>query len=87
MSVSKIATSALMALSLVAVPTLAQADPAASRLSITAPAGVSVARVGARTTKANKAVGGGVLIAIIAAAAVIAGIVIAADDNNKSVSR
>lgn len=81
MTVSKIATSAIMALSLVAVPTLAQAAPAASKLSVTA-----APRVGAKTTKGNQAIGGGIIIAILAAAAVIAGIVIAADGNNAPTS-
>jgi len=81
MSVSKIVTSAVMALSLVAVPTLAQAAPAASKLSISAPA-----RAGVATKKANKAIGGGIIIAILAAAAVIAGIVIAADGNDTPTS-
>ena len=86
MSVSKFATSAAVALSLVVVPTLAQAAPAASRLAVTAPTGAAVARVGARTDKANKAVGGGVIIAILAGLAVIGGIIIAADNNKKPTS-
>ena len=81
MSVSKIATSAMVALSLVAVPTLAQAAPVASKLAISAPA-----RAGAVVHKSNKAVGGGIIIAILAAAAVIAGIVIAADNNKNPTS-
>ncbi len=82
MSVQKIATSAIVALSLAAVPTLAQAAPAASKLSIAAP----VARVGAHTVKASKFSGGSIVIAVLAAAAVIAGIVIAADNNNNPTS-
>ena len=86
MSVSKFATSAAVALSLVAVPTLAQAAPAASKLSLTAPNSASVARVGANSGKANKAVGGGVIIAILAGLAVIGGIIIAADNGKKPTS-
>ena len=82
MSVSKIVTSAVMALSLVAVPTLASAAPAASKLSIAS------ARTSAPVAaKGKKAVGGGLIIALLAGAAVIAGIVIAADSGKTSVSR
>lgn len=87
MSVSKIATTAIMALSLVAVPTLASAAPAASKLSITAPTGAVSARVGARTISGKKAVGGGVIIAILAGLAVVGGILIAAKGNNTAASR
>ena len=77
MSVSKIATSAVMALSLIAVPTLASAAPAAAKLSIaTAPA-----------VKGKKAAGGSLVIALLAAAAVIGGIVIAAGGKGTPVSR
>ena len=86
MSFSKFATSAVMALSLVAVPTLASAAPAASRLSIISPNSAVSARVGARTVSGKKVVGGGIIIAILAAAAVIGGIVIAADSNKKATS-
>jgi hypothetical protein len=84
MSVSKFATSAVMALSLVAVPTLASASPAASRLSIMAPTSAVSARTGAHGVRGKKIVGGGVIIAVLAAAAVIGGIVIAADSNKKT---
>ena len=87
MSVSKIATTAIMALSLVAVPTLASAAPAASKLSITAPTGAVSARVGARTISGKKAVGGGVIIAILAGLAVVGGIIIAASGTKAPVSR
>lgn len=87
MSVSKIATTAVMALSLVAVPTLASAAPVASKLSITAPTSAVSARAGAQTVNGKKAVGGGLIIALLAAAAVIAGIIIAADSGKSSVSR
>ena len=81
MSVSKIVTSAVMALSLVAVPTLASAAPAASKLSVTS------ARTAAPATKGQKAAGGSsLIIAGLAGIAVIVGIIIAAD-SGKSVSR
>ena len=79
MRMSKIATSAVMALSLVAVPTLASAAPVASKSVVSA-------RVGAPVAKGNKAAGGGLIIALLAGAAVIAGIIIAAD-SGKPVSR
>lgn len=81
MSVSKIVTSAVMALSLVAVPTLASAAPAASKLSIAS------ARTSAPAAKGKKAVGSGLIIALLAGAAVIGGIVIAADSGKTAVSR
>jgi hypothetical protein len=81
MSVSKIVTSAVMALSLVAVPTLAAAAPAASKLSIAS------ARTSAPVAKGKKAVGGGLIIALLAGAAVIGGIVIAADSGSTPTSR
>jgi hypothetical protein len=81
MSVSKIATAAVMALSLVAAPTLAAAAPAASKLSIAS------ARTSAPVAKSNKGTGGsGLIVALLAGAAVIVGIIIAAD-SGKSVSR
>ena len=83
MSVSKIATSAILALSLVAVPTIAAAAPAANRLSVTAPTTV---RIGAPVARTNKGGGSSIIIAVLAAAAVIAGIVIAADGNKKATS-
>lgn len=87
MSVSKFATSAVMALSLVAVPTLASAAPAASKLAVTAPTGAVAARAGAQTVNGKKAVGGGVIIGLLAGAAVIVGIIIAANGNKTPVSR
>lgn len=88
MSVSKIATSAVMALSLVAVPTLASAAPAASKLSITAPTSAISARAGARTVSGKKAAGGnGLIVGLLAGAAVIVGIIIASNSNKSPVSR
>ena len=84
MSVSKFATSAVMALSLIAIPTLAAASPAASRLSVTAPMSAVSARTGTHVVRGKKMVGGGIIIAVLAAAAVIGGIVIAADSNKKT---
>lgn len=83
MSVFKIATSAILALSLVSVPTLAAAAPAASKLAVTAPIGAVAARVGAPVRRTAKGGGSSIIIAVLAAAAVIAGIVIAADGNDK----
>lgn len=82
MSVTKFATSAVLALSLVAVPTIAAAAPAASRLSVTA--STVAPRAGAPVARTSKMGGGSsIIIAVLAAAAVIAGIVIAADGNGK----
>jgi hypothetical protein len=84
MSVTKFATSAVLALSLVAVPTIAAAAPAASRLSVTAP--TVAPRAGAPVVRKSNAGGSSIIIAVLAAAAVIAGIVIAADGNGKPTS-
>ena len=84
MSFSKFATSAVMALSLVTIPTLASASPAASRLSVAAPMSAVSARAGAHAVRGKKMVGGGIIIAVLAAAAVIGGIIIAADSNKKT---
>ncbi len=84
MRVSKIALSAMTAMSLVAVPVIAQANPASS-LSVAK----SVSRTGSPSADVNNARGGkkrggGFIIAILAAAAIIAGIIIAADNNNNN---
>lgn len=83
MRVSKIALSALTAVSLVAVPVVASANPASS-LSVAK----SVDRSGAPSVGVNdargKRRGGGFIIAILAAAAIIAGIIIAANGNNNN---
>jgi hypothetical protein len=81
MTVSKIVTSAVAALSLLGVSTVASAAPAASKLAVSAPA-----RAGAKVAKKNEAIGTGVIIAVLAAAAVVAGIVIAADNNDSPTS-
>lgn len=79
MGVRKLMTS-LAVISLVAAPTIAQAAPVASKLS------VSNARVGAAQAEESKLAGGSVIIAVLAAAAVIAGIIIAADGDDEPVS-
>ena len=84
MSFSKIATSAVLALSLVAVPTLAAPAPTAGKSAVTAPSTNVAARSGASVGRKNKGGGSSIIIAVLAAAAVVAGIVIAADGNGKS---
>jgi uncharacterized Zn-binding protein involved in type VI secretion len=83
MSIRKAAMAALVAASMVVVPTVAQAaqanQTAAGKLSV---ASAPVARQGAKVTKKNDLRGGSVIIALLAAAAIIAGIVIAADGDN-----
>ena len=84
MSVSKLALSAMTALSLVAVPVAASANPASS-LSV-----ASAQRAGAPVADVSEGRGrrgGGLIIALLAAAAIIAGIIIAADNNDNPVSR
>lgn len=88
MSVSKFATSAVMALSLVAVPTLVSAAPAASKLAVSAPTGAVAARAGAQTVNGKKAAGGSsLIIAGLAGVAVIVGIIIAANGSGTATSR
>ena len=84
MSVSKIVTSTVLALSLVAVPTIASAAPAASKLSLSAPTSAVASRTGASVRRTSKGGGSSIIIAVLAAAAVIAGIVIAADGGKKT---
>lgn len=86
MKITKIATSAALALSLVVVPTIASAAPSASKLSLAAPVGDAVARTGAPVRRTAKGGGSSIIIAVLAAAAVIAGIVIAADGNDNPAS-
>jgi hypothetical protein len=82
----KTAMTAAMAVSMMAVPTIAQASAqnraAVSKLSVGA---APVARLGAPVRDTNKD-GGSIIIALLAAAAVIAGIIIAADNNNSPTS-
>lgn len=83
----KTAMTAAMAVSMMAVPTIAQASAqnhaAVSKLSVgTAP----IARIGAPVRNTNELRGGSIIIALLAAGAVIAGIVIAAGSNNTPTS-
>lgn len=87
MKIAKIATTAVLALSLVAVPTIAAAAPSASKLSLSTPAGAATGRVGAPVRRTAKGGGSSIIIAVLAAAAVIAGIVIAADGNDNPTSK
>jgi hypothetical protein len=79
MSIRKAAMATIVAVSMVVVPTIAQAAQAHQ----TAVSKLSVARAGAKTSKENDLRGGSIILALLAAAAVIAGIVIAADGSNK----
>ncbi len=82
MSIRKAAMAALVAGSMVVVPTVAQAaqanQTAVSKLSVRS----APVRQGATVAKQNELQGGSIIIALLAAAAVIAGIVIAADGSN-----
>jgi hypothetical protein len=82
MNIRKAAMAALIAGSMVAVPTLAQAAPASqtavSKLSLRS----AQVRSGKTVVKKNDLGGGSIVIALLAAAAVIGGIVIAADGGN-----
>lgn len=78
MSIRKAAMAVIVAVSMVAVPTVAQAAQAR-----TAASQHSVARSGAKVAKESDLRGGSIILALLAAAAVIAGIVIAADGSNK----
>ena len=86
MSVSKFALSAMTALSLVAVPVVASANPASS-LSVASRVGAPSQDVSDARGNGGKRRGAGLIIAILAAAAIIAGIIIAADNNNNPTSR
>lgn len=79
MSVRKLMTS-LAVVSMIAAPTMAQAAPAASSLSL------SGARATASEGDESNLAGGSVVIAVLAAAAIIAGIIIAADGDDDPVS-
>jgi len=83
----KTAMTAVAAVSMVAMPVVAQAAQnraAVSKLSVGA---APVSRVGATVRDTNKdGDGGSIIIALLAAAAVVAGIVIAADNNNTPTS-
>lgn len=83
MGIRKAAVATMVAASMVAIPTVAQAaranETAVSKLSVRS---APVARQGAAVKGENDLRGGSVIIALIAAAAVIAGIIIAADGSN-----
>lgn len=79
MSLRKSVMAAVAAVSLVAVPTMAQAAPAVSKLSV-----ATSTRAGDAET--SELGGGSVIIAILAAVAVIAGIIIAADGSDGATS-
>lgn len=87
MKFSNLVVAAATALSLIAVPVVAQAATAktssVSKLSVRAAPAV---RQGARVGKVAKLEGGSIAIALVAAVAVIGGIIIAADGGNNSSS-
>jgi len=89
MSVLKKAIGAAGGLALLALPVVAQAAPAASRLSLNAaPQVKSGARIGADRKDESKATSG-VVLGVLAAAAVGVGIAVAVDggnDHNEPVS-
>jgi hypothetical protein len=85
MSIRKAAMAALVAASIVAVPTVAQAA-SANQVAVSKTASVPVARQGAEAKKKSDLRGGSIIIGLIAAAAIIAGIVIAADGSNNPTS-
>ena len=89
MSVSKIVTSTVMALSLVAVPTLASAAPAASKLSIAAPTSSGLARAGAQTVRGNKAMVGKSWLwpALLGIGAIATAVLVATKGSGNPVSR
>jgi hypothetical protein len=83
MSLKKSTLAAVAAISLVAVPTFAQAanQSPASKLSVRGtPA--KVVRAGAAQTNANGIGGGSTIVALLAAIAVAVGIAVAAGGNN-----
>ncbi|WP_380873180.1 hypothetical protein ACFB49_39890 [Sphingomonas sp. DBB INV C78] len=79
MGFRKAVTAATVAVTMMVVPTLAQAASPASRLSV---AGAAKARTGAAQQDESNLSGGSLILAIVAAAAVIAGIVVAVDGGN-----
>ncbi len=86
MNIRKAAMAALIAGSMVAVPTLAQAaqanQAAVSKLSVRS----AQVRGGAVVAQKNRLAGSSLLIALAAAAAVVGGIVIAAGGGNSAKS-
>lgn len=82
MKIRKAAMAALIAGSMIALPTIAQAAPAVSKLSIRS----AQVRGGAAVAKKNELAGASLLIALAAAGAVIGGIVIASSGGNSATS-
>ena len=86
MSIRKATMAALIAGSMVAVPTIAQAQAtsqtAVSKLSVRS----AQVRSGAVVAKKNDLGGGSLIIALLAAAAVVGGIVLAAGGGNNATS-
>ena len=86
MSIRKAAMAALVAGSMVVVPTIAQAasanQTAVSKLSVRS----AQVRSGAVVAKKDELAGGSLIIALLAAAAVIGGIVIASGGGNNATS-
>ena len=86
MYIRKAAMAALIAGSMVAVPTISQAAPAnqaaVSKLSVRS----AQLRLGKTVTKKNELGGPGVILAVIGAAAAIGGIVVAASSGNNATS-
>lgn len=87
MSIRKAAMAALVAGSMVVVPTVAQAaqanQTAVSKLSVRS---AQVRQGAAVDKKGEKLAGGSLILALLAAAAVIGGIIIAADGSNNPTS-
>ena len=79
MSIRKAVTATIVAMSMVAMPTVVQAAQAKQ----TAVSSLSLNRAGAKASKSSDLAGGSLIIALLAAAAIVAGIVIAADGSNK----
>jgi len=86
MSVTKTAVAAMMAMSMMAVPTLAQAAPQNRAVVSKVSVGAAVARVGAPVRKSNRAVATSYILAALAVVAVGVGIAVAADNNNSPTS-
>jgi hypothetical protein len=81
MNFRKAAASVVVAVSMMALPSMAVAQTAsASKLSV-----VSATRSGA-DAESEKLAGGSLIIAVLAAAAVVAGIVVAADSDDEPTS-
>lgn len=80
MGFRKTVTMAAAAVSMIAAPTLAAAQPSAAKLS------VAGARTSATTKGQSKLAPTGVIIGLVALAAVVGGVIIAADNKDKPAS-